>query len=364
MRLQHRILALTIALLALAPAVASADMEIAMQDDLTVVDQFSDRDLLFDQFLAMGGTHVRIMYDHERGGNSDTSLNATRKPLEVYDNAVDAVIARGLTPQFTLFWRGGTSPKAWGKWAQTVAKHFAGRVDRYSIGNEPDLYEVEARKCTKGVQKALAKQFPKEIKGKRAKVLTQGGTVPLIDACNRYQRGVTYNKIFGPAAKGVRKGNRGAEVLAGETSPNRSLDWFFKSAKPASLDADGWAHHPFQFKTLTPAKAANNWGIGNYGLLKKQVRMPIYLTEFGYPRPASDFDRQTFGRRLTPTEVGKALPAAWRLARKKGAKQMLQYQWFAKPSFRTESWDTAILNDDDGTTTPAYDALKKLINSW
>src|SRR3954468_19882918 len=106
--LSHRTLALAAALISaacLAPSVASAKMEIAMQDDLTVVDQYSNRDLLFQQFKAMGGTSVRIMYDHAGGRSKNTSLNATGKPLGQYDSAVDAIVAHGLTPQFTLFWR-------------------------------------------------------------------------------------------------------------------------------------------------------------------------------------------------------------------------------------------------------------------
>jgi hypothetical protein len=361
-------IAFTVAVLALLAGVpaASAEMEIGMQDDLTIVDGNASRDLALDQFIAMGGTHVRMTIDHKRGGKSDdlTTLGASRRPVALYDDAVAAILDRGLTPQFTLFWRGQTDPRLWKKWANTVARHFAGKVDRFSVGNEPDLYEIEATPCTKATMRSMAEQFPDEINGRRAKVLTEGRSVPLHDACLRYQRGITYRKIFGPAAAGLRAANPDVEVLAGETSALRGLDWFFKGAKVRTLDADGYAHHPFQYRDLTPNKSANGWGIGNLDMLKRAVRMPIYLTEFGYPHPNSSMDKRVFGRRLTEKEVAKALPTAWRVARHKGAKQMLQYQWFQKPSFRTEYWDTALLNDDDGQTTPAYDALKNLINSW
>jgi hypothetical protein len=365
--LSRRILAITIAAagtVSARPAAASAEMEVGMQDDLTVVEGLASRELALDQFVAMGGTHVRMMVDHLRGSDLNKAGFASQTPVELYDQAVDAILARGLTPQITLFYRGQTNPRRWAAWAKTVAKHFGSKVDRYSIGNEPDLYEIEAKRCTPAVQKALRKQFPKEIKGNRAAVKTTQGTVKLKDACNRYQRGVTYRKIFNPAAKGVRAGNRSATVLAGETSPNASLDWFFKAVKPGGLNADGWAHHPFQYRDLTPAKAGKVWGVGQLDLLKKTVKMPVYLTEFGYPRPNSTMDKRVFGRRLTPKEVAKATVAAWKVARAKGAKQMLQYQWFKKPSFRTEFWDTAILNDDNGQTSPAYDALKAYISSW
>ena len=218
------------------------------------------------------------------------------------------------------------------------------------------------------MQRALQRKFPSEFVTKfgkvRAKVVTKGKRVPVIDACNRYQRGLAYKKIVNPAAKAIRSANPDAEILAGETSGNKSLDWFFKAVKPSSLNVDGWAHHPFQYRDLTPATPSDSWGIGNIKLLRKTVKMPVYLTEFGYPHPNSSMDKRVFGRRLTFDEIAKALPAAWKVARKGGAKQMLQYQWFQKPEFRTEYWDTSLITEGDGSTSAPYEALKKYINSW
>ena len=63
-------------------------------------------------------------------------------------------------------------------------------------------------------------------------------------------------------------------------------------------------------------------------------------------------------------EVARAYVQAWQLARRAGVKEMLQYQWFRKPPWRHEYWETALNAVDDGSTTPAYRALKRLVSSW
>ena len=74
-------------------------------------------------------------------------------------------------------------------------------------------------------------------------------------------------------------------------------------------------------------------------------------------------DKRVLGYRVKPEQIAKALPVAWSLAGA-GARQMLQYQWYVKPPWRTEYWETALLEKDDGSTTPAYRALRRLIRSW
>jgi hypothetical protein len=345
------------------PVAAQAEMEVAMQDDQAVIYGTYNRDLALTQFQAMGGNHVRINVVHPKGGSKDTSFTNTT----LLDGAVDAVVAKGLTPQLTLFWR-EKSPKLQAAWMKNVVAHFGDRVNRYSISNEPDLYITEDKPCTKNVIKGIEKQFKSQFVKQhgllRAKVITAPKGVAPKDACLRYERGVTYNKVAKAAVPAIHSANPNAQILGGETSPNKGLDWFFKSAKPSSLGVDGWAHHPFQFQSTTPSKPSQVWGIGRLPQLKKAVRMPIYLTEFGYPHPDTEMDQHYYGGKLTEASVAKANVAAWKLARKQGARQMLQYQWYIKPSFRTELFDTSILNKDDGSSTPMYDALAAYIHSW
>jgi hypothetical protein len=367
-------LVILIAVLAI-PSAASASgrqMEVAMQDDLTILNTQHNRDLALIQFAGMGGTHVRITIDHVRTGRlaNSVSVNATTVPLNYIDAAVNRVVEFGLTPQITLFWKDQDDKYKLADWMYNIAEHLGARVNRYSVYNEADLYMPELHKCTEERRAELVEKFPNlvELDGDkyRAKVKTKGGTIPLQRACLRYERGLNYKKIFRPAAKSIREANPGADILAGETSALRGLDWFFRGANARRLPADGWAHHPFQFTDLHPERPANNWGIGNLKMLRRAVRMPVYLTEFGYPRPNSTMDKRLYGRHLTDQDIATVLPRAWSVARKGGAKQMLQFQWFQKSSqfSKTDYWDTALNRRDDGSVTPQFFALRTYICTW
>jgi hypothetical protein len=182
--------------------------------------------------------------------------------------------------------------------------------------------------------------------------------------CERYERGKRYRPVVIRTARAIRSANPDAEILAGETSAQPGLEWFIRGLQPRSLGVDGYAHHPFQLHDLTPGREANGWGVGNMTQLKHLIGLPLYFTEFGYPHPHSSMDKRTMGRRLKWSEVAGALTKAWSIAHAKGAREMMQYQWFVKPPWRHEYWETALLNKDDGRTTPAYRALRRLVLSW
>jgi hypothetical protein len=353
-------------------APASADMEVAMQDDASIVYGYSDRELALDQFVDMGGTNVRINFEHQRGDSylKKTSVEYSRPLLVSYDSAVQTVLDHGLEPQITLVWHKQQDPTRFARWAYEVVSHFGDKVTRYSITNEPDLLIEVGNKCNAAGQRRFVRQFPglmvRSGKSFRAKVLTQKRTMNLQVACLRYWRGRIYAHIVNEVQRSIHQASPDAEVLAGETSAQPGIDWFMRGVQPGRLrGVIGWAHHPFQLHTLTPGKPAQGtWGIGNIPLLKKVIRMPLYFTEFGYPHPNSSMDKRAFGRRLKPSEVARVLVKSWKIAKRAGAKEMLQYQWFLKPKFRHDYWETAIMDHDDGSTTPAYRALKRLILGW
>ncbi|MEA2168747.1 MAG: hypothetical protein QOF76_2047, partial [Solirubrobacteraceae bacterium] len=195
-----------------------------MQDDQAVIYGTYNRDLALTQFQAMGGNHVRINVVHPKGGSKDTSFTNTT----LLDGAVDAVVAKGLTPQLTLFWR-EKSPKLQAAWMKNVVAHFGDRVNRYSISNEPDLYITEDKPCTKNVIKGIEKQFKSQFVKQhgllRAKVITAPKGVAPKDACLRYERGVTYNNLATAAVPAIHSANPNAQNLGGETSPTTGLDW-------------------------------------------------------------------------------------------------------------------------------------------
>jgi hypothetical protein len=366
-----RSLPAAVVLCLLAFAAPAAGMEVAMQDDLAVVHGYSSRNLALRQFRAMGGTSVRINLFHRREPRfrNNPRAGAVAPALHMYDSGVQDVVDHGLKAQITLVWREQADPKRIARWARNAAEHFGDKVNRYSILNEPDLLLPIGSACNAAGQRRLVRRFPRKMLYQgdgeiRPKVLTLQRGMNLRTGCERYERGRRYRPIARAAAKAIRAGNPDAQVLVGETSAQPGLEWFIRGLQPRDLDVDGYAHHPFQLHDLTPQREANGWGIGNFNQLRRLIRMPLYFTEFGYPHPNSTMDKRTMGRRLKWHEVAAALTRAWSIAHRKGAKQMMQYQWFRKPKWRHEYWETAINNRDDGRTTPAYRALRRLILSW
>jgi hypothetical protein len=367
-----RSLILSFGLLLAASVPAHAAMEVGMQDDATIVYGYADRELALKQFTEMGGTNVRISFEHKRGSKyvNDFRPESSRPLLISYDSAIRAVLDHGLEPQLTLVWHKQQNPTKFARWAYNVVQHFGDDVTRYSITNEPDLLLEVGGKCNAAGQRRFVRRFPGLMvrRGKtfRAKVMTQKRTMNLQVACFRYWRGRLYTKIVNDVARSIHEASPDAEVLAGETSAQPGMDWFMRGVRPSRLrGVIGWAHHPFQLHDLTPGKEPpGTWGVGQIPKLKKIVRMPLYFTEFGYPHPNSSMDKRAYGRRLRQGEVARVLVNAWKVAKRAGAREMLQFQWFLKPKFRHEYWETAIMDHDDGDTTPAYRALKRWVLSW
>jgi hypothetical protein len=360
---------LIVMLAALLASPAHAEMEVGMQDDNAVVYGYSSRVIALDQFVAMGGTSVRMNLEHQRNHDYDDNLglSAVRPGISYYDDALKDILARGLKPQITLIWKQQNNPRKIAKWIYNVAHHFGNQVDRYSVLNEPDLLlEIG---CNKHNLARFTARFQHNLllakhDQYRAQVLTSPRGMNLTTACSRYRRGRFYSRLLARVVPAIHAANADAQVLAGETSAQPGLDWFVRGADPRTLPVDGWAHHPFQLRDLTPGRPTTHWSIGNLDLLKSILHMPIYFTEFGYPHPHSSMDKRVYGHRITPEQVAHALPRAWALARRGGAREMTQYQWFLKPAFRTEFWETALNNHQKSKVTPAYKALRALIKRW
>lgn len=371
------LLSLTCLLAAVAAAAPqpAAALDIGMQDDQTILFGHADRDLALNQFAAMGGTHVRMNVEHKRLPRYRNSIMyGLRAPMKLYDNAVREVTRRGMEVQLTLVWNRRENPAVVAAWMGNIAEHFGSRVNRYSVLNEPDLSIPLSGGCEGEARTALRKRYPKKMvyaygEWRARGVLVKGRNVSLAQACRQFDRGKQYRQIFNAAARAIHEANPDATVLAGETSALPGLEWFVRGTrlKGGLKGIDGWAHHPFQLQTpraLKVHKPYNGWSISQLPKVKRLFRVPVYLTEFGFPAPNSSMDKRTIGRRVKPREVKKALVESWRLARKHNVRQVLQYQWFRKPPWRKEYWETALNVDDDGRTTGAYRALKQLVSSW
>src|SRR3954464_15676713 len=157
-----RRLALATALASLAvPATsahASTHMEFALQDDAVFVNEyFMPREKALDHAKKLGAKRIRVNVLWARTLVSGAKAKTPPKKGAQYDfTRLDALQqaaqARGIKLQLTLSgpapaWAtkdhkvGANQPDArkFAAFARTVAAHFGGRVDRYSIWNEPNL---------------------------------------------------------------------------------------------------------------------------------------------------------------------------------------------------------------------------------
>src|SRR4051812_42972093 len=357
------LVALCFVLFVLAPASVSAapDMEVAVQDDAVLVGRlYYNRDRALDQIRDLGATRIRVnltwteVLGHQQSSRRYQPSNLVYR-WDKYDAVVDAALARGIRVHFTLTgpaprWatanhRVGVyrpDPGKFGAFTRSVAQHFAGRVDRYSIWNEPNY---------KGWLQPH-KQSPR-----------------------------IYRALFRAGWRGIKSvGN--VQVLIGETSPyaikGRAIaPLAFLRGVPCpdshwrrhcmGIRADGYAHHPYEFKHKPEASypGRDNVTIGSQrrlnvaldklahsGALKTRFGQPLHIwyTEFGYF--ATGKYRMPAGRRAA------YLKRAFQLARNNPrVHSMLQYLLVSPPQ-QWANFNTSITLKDGRPTAP-YWAIKQ-----
>ena len=356
--------ALTLLALALVPAQAHAarGMEMALQDDSVFVWQNGmSQDTALDHAadLRVKRIRVNVLWARTLVHGADSRTMPAGGP--VYDfSRIDALqaaaAARGIQLQLTIAgpapaWAtrdhraGNNAPDAakFGAFARTVAQHFAGRVDRYSIWNEPNwntwLYP----------QRSAAS---------------------------------LYRKLYVAAYDNVKAVDPNAKVLIGELAPTgggraiaplkflRDMTCSkvnYRAAKKcAPLKADGFAIHPYQFKRAPQVidGRADDVPIGALSRLTRALdrlaarnalrtpdnrKMELYLTEFGYLTQGA--------RAQKPSVRAKWLHDAFHIARRHPrVRQLLQYQLVDPP--RHELWHSAIL-DRKGRPQATYAGLAR-----
>jgi Cellulase (glycosyl hydrolase family 5) len=160
MRLPRALLvALGLLLLAAAPAHAARGMEVAISDEDAMVDgRDGDPLAAYKAAQALNATRMRIVVQWARVSDA---ASTTPSPNPDYnwgpiDNAVDAAAAYGMRTQLVLAgpapaYAAGLAgkdpkvrvkrpkPQLYANFARAAAEHFKGRVDRYSIWNEPNF---------------------------------------------------------------------------------------------------------------------------------------------------------------------------------------------------------------------------------
>ena len=227
-------------------------MEIALQDDPVFVGQsYFNREKAFTYARALGVTRLRV------NANWAFMLSAKqqktkKKPAGLHynfatiDSVVDAAARHGIRVHLSLTgpapaWAEGKkklgnykpNQKEFGVFAAAAAAHFKGRVDRYSIWNEPNW-------------------------------ITWLG--PLSSGPSQY-RG-----LYSRGYAAIKKADPKAKVLIGETAPYAQegratapiaflrgvacLNKKYKRVRKCTkLKADGYAHHPYFF-SQSPASSS------------------------------------------------------------------------------------------------------------
>lgn len=250
--------------------------------------------------------------------------------------------------------------REFGKFAKIVAAHYKGRVDQYSIWNEPNR---------------------------------KGWIEPVS------QSATIYRDLYTQGYKGVRAADKKAKIFIGELAPYASkpgvalepLDFLrkltcvnasYRSVKRcAGLKADGFAYHPYDFSRSPTQRFPNKDAvtIANLPALTsaldklakvkrlnpvKGSKLSLYLTEYGY-----------FGTK-EPGGKAKVFPESTRAkylvqAFKKAqanprVKQMLEFLLVRYPGAGTRNppfdFDTSIVKLD-GTKLASYTALARWASS-
>ena len=352
---------------------AARGMELALQDDATFLigGKRVPRAKAYSYLRQLGVTRLRVnalwAYTMPTG-----YYEARRKPANIpyqfgqLDDLVDQAAEHGIRVHLSLT---GPAPRwarpkpsinqAWykpntgefGKWAGIVAEHFAGRVDRYSIWNEPNWRTwLGPVKNQPGLYRSL------------------------------YTRGYAAIKQADPRAK----------VLIGETAPTERrgsstapLAFLRKVACVNSkykrvghcprLKADGYAHHPYDFRHAPNFKypGDDNVTLGTLSRLTKALdklrkvgalrtpngsRMPLYLTEYGY---------FATGHRALPKKTRtRYLQQAYSIALKNSrVKSQLQYLLVSPPARSSSAFFNLALLTSSGKKYPQFGALQRWFNA-
>jgi hypothetical protein len=336
---------------------AARGMEVGLQDDAVFVyQQYYDRDLALEQAQQLGVTRLRVNVLWNRVAAAQAGQRMA--PAQViynwapYDSIVDAAAAHGIKVQMTVSgpapaWANGKhrnrihdgaykpNARLFGQFAHDVALHFRGRVDRYSIWNEPN--------------------WP-------------GWLAPYRSAPRLYA------SLYRAGYAAVKSADPNAKVLFGELAPQgrrgKSLSplvFLRQATRHAHFKADGLAHHPYAFNVSPSARkvARNDVTMGTLGRLTNLLHslahtrrlrtphggsLPVFLTEFGY------FAR---GPRALPLRRRAAyLRKGFQIAlHSRSVREMTQYTLVSPP--RRTDWDTSLVS-----RSGAPSSVFRSLSSW
>ena len=326
------------AALAPAPAAADDDMEVALADDgVFLYRTYYGRKRAFKQALPLATTrlHVMLPWTYALRRRQSKRRHAPKHPvyyLRRWDDLIDAAAQRGIRVELVLSGKApafATSNHRIGKkrpdarrfdeFAAAMAAHFKGRVDRYSIWNEPN--------------------YVSWLK-------------PMDEAPGLYR------KLYRAGYRAIKRADPRARVLIGETSPRDSpgrslaplqflrrvacVDRDYRRVRHCpTLHADGYAQHPYEFQYPPDEEHADadDVTIGTLDHLTNALdrlrssgalvapnddRMGVHLTEFGYFASGR--------RKISEKLAARYLPQAFAIAQRNNrVREMTQYGLITPP---------------------------------
>jgi hypothetical protein len=330
---------------------AARHMEVALQDDQVFLNQsWYGREQGFARAKELGVTRLRVnfIWAHEI-----TQPNRRTAPKDPgynwwhFDSLINEAAAHGIRVEMTLTgpapaWATGNhrkgvykpSTRAYAKFVHDVAQHFKGRVDRYSIWNEPNWKSW----------------------------LAPHGSAPHL-----------YKRLYLAGYRAVKSEDPRAKVLIGETSPQARgsagmapLTFLRKMVGHSHLFADGYAHHPYDYShsPTQTSRGPQDVTIATLGRLTNELsrlrrahrlRTPrggtlqLYLTEYGYMVTG----RFALSQSREASYLRKAFSIAYHNSH---VKSMLQYG-LVSPPFRA-NWDTSLLTHG-GKPRKMFTALRR-----
>jgi hypothetical protein len=337
-------------------------LEVALQDDAVFLNRsYYDRERALAQAQKMGVTRLRVLVIWARvpgaEPNKKTAPTGPKWNWANYDSLINDAARHGIRLQLDLTgpapaWATGDgkqgvvrpNAKLFGEFASAAAKHFKGRVDRYTIWNEPNYV---------------------------------GWLAPA------HSEPQLYRALYSHAYDAIKKADPSAQVLIGETAPYHETgkamaplkflrgvtcrnEIYAPTKQCPTLHADGYAHHPYEFANppQAPYPGADNVTVGTLNRLTTALNklasvhaletsdgkpLDVYLTEFGYfatgpvavpPAKRADYLKTAFGI----------------AARNPRVKEMLQYILVAPPP--GVRFNTSLI-EQDGKPTQPYLALSE-----
>src|SRR3954447_19429816 len=354
---------LALALAVSGTAAAARHMEVAVQDDpVLFAGLYSNPEIGLRYADQLHASRVRVnvlwAYVVGKAAKKKKTPKHIRYNWSGYDALIKNVQRHGMKLQMVLT---GAAPafatgnhkighqnvkaKPFKAFASAAAKHFKGKVDRYSIWNEPNH-----------------RGWISPIK-KNAKI---------------------YRALYAAGYSAIKRADRKAKVFIGETSPymlrhgrNATAPLKFlravvcakknykRARKCSTLKTDGYAHHPYDFahKPTYKYKGKDNVTLATLGRLTRALSklrrahllttpgggVPyVYLTEYGY------FASGKY--KLPARKQASYLVQGFRMAqRNPRVKQLLQFLLF-QPTGRLKVFDTSILKHN-GAARPAFKKL-------